>query len=440
MKKFRYLTLYNLKKAIFTKGFIISNIILLIVVVLLLNMPKIVSTLGGDKPEEVSVLIYYDNLESENDELLSTYLSNTLSEEGLEKMAVEKVVFNLNYGKTALPSGNLEKEKEFFQQSEYDILIWFENTDDFTLLRSEIHYKKGSSKVQNTLVAVISQSRVIIENVSLPIVNVTPYLPDGETDKEAQIMQMTMLSLIISMPMLFIVMRALIFVGVDIVQEKSSKAIETIISSVPTRTHFFSKVLASLGFVIIQSLLLVLFGVIGSLVGGTGGANQALGAISLNRANIGLYLTIALAFTLVSSLFYLIIGGLLAAMANSQEDYQVVQGPLTMLLLAGFYVNMFSASFGSSASAVLKVISYIPPLSGFVAPYAFSIGAIMWWELLISFIILLGTLGLVLYFFGPVYRVSILSYEQTKFSKRIVSNFKKARLERRAKKWWQILI
>lgn len=179
---------------------------------------------------------------------------------------------------------------------------------------------------------------------------------------------------------------------------------------------------------------MLVFGFIGALIAGTKSSGEILNFIDISQGDLISFLLVTVAFTIVNSLFYLIVGGILSAMSNTQEDYQVFQGPLTLIMLVGFYLNMFLFGFGPVGISILKVASFIPPFSGFVAPFVFAIKAINWWEMLISFIIFTILLIITIYFFEPVYKVSILNYEQTKFFQRIASNFKKSRLERKAKK------
>lgn len=433
MKKFKFLTLYNLKKVVFTKSFLISNLFVFLLIVLMLNLPKIINVFNN-KVEEANIIVYYDSFSSENDEKITSYLNNMLSEETLNNMAIDKLKFTITYATTELVEENKNEVLTIFKALDQTALISFTNTSDLNTLKADIHYNSGSSKVRNTLSSVISQARIVIDGIDVSLVEVIPHLPPGNDGiSEQKMIQMNIISMVISIPMLMIIIRALVFVGVDIVQEKSSKAIETIIASVPTKTHFFSKVVASLGFVIIQSLLMLVFGFIGGLIGGTQSTGDALSFINISRSDLILFLLVTMVFTVVSSLFYLIIGGILAAMSNTQEDYQVFQGPITMILLLGFYMNMFLMNAGNVGIEILKVMSFIPPFSGFTAPFTFAIGALAWWQLLISLTIFSLIVGLLLYFFGPVYRVSILNYEQTKFGKRIINNFKKARFERKNK-------
>ncbi|MGI6786976.1 MAG: ABC transporter permease [Acholeplasmataceae bacterium] len=434
MKKFKFLTIHNLKKVVYTKGFLISNIIIFLLIVLMINLPNIISRFEA-KTEEITAVVYYDNLTSENHNKIENYLTASLNEEALEAVAIDKLKFNLTFKTIVLDDENQDAIVTQFKESDLDVLIRFINTDDIDNLQAQIYYNTGSNKAKSALSSVIQQAKIVINQVNISLVDVQIFLPPGDEEFTEQMMiSMNIINLIVSIPMLMIIVRALVFVGVDIVQEKSSKAIETIISSVPARTHFFAKVLASLGFVIIQSVLMLVFGFIGALIAGTKSSGEILNFIDISQGDLISFLLVTVAFTIVNSLFYLIVGGILSAMSNTQEDYQVFQGPLTLIMLVGFYLNMFLFGFGPVGISILKVASFIPPFSGFVAPFVFAIKAINWWEMLISFIIFTILLIITIYFFEPVYKVSILNYEQTKFFQRIASNFKKSRLERKAKK------
>ena len=83
--------------------------------------------------------------------------------------------------------------------------------------------------------------------------------------------------------------------------------------------------------------------------------------------------------------------------------------------------------FGSMAGGgtFIKIMSYIPIVSPMLGPVAFASGMISLVEALISLLILIVTLVAITYLFTPVYKVAILSYDQTKFFTRIRNYFKK---------------
>jgi ABC-2 type transport system permease protein len=121
---------------------------------------------------------------------------------------------------------------------------------------------------------------------------------------------------------------------------------------------------------------------------------------------------------------FLTLAAVIASIATTQEDYQQYQAPLVFLLLGGYYIGIFLPLLG--AQSVVKVFAYIPFFSTIIAPIAYLQGLLPLWQTLLSLGVLLFTTVFFLYFVGPLYRVAILSYEETKFFKRIKLYFKKA--------------
>jgi len=223
------------------------------------------------------------------------------------------------------------------------------------------------------------------------------------------------------------------FVGVEIIEEKSTKAIETIIASVPAKIHFLSKITASIFFVIIQGLLVIVYSTIGSLIGGAStnsGLNLPTNESSLIAylgeifPNWPLILMFTLLFMVIGTLFYLVLAALFASMATTQEDYQQFQSPLMLMLVAGFYITIFAPMAGGES--FMKIMSFVPIFTPIVAPVAYASGVMTGWEALIALVVVSLFLVGALYIVSPIYKVAILSYDQTKFFKRIKDYIQKA--------------
>ena len=73
----------------------------------------------------------------------------------------------------------------------------------------------------------------------------------------------------------------------------------------------------------------------------------------------------------------------------------------------------------------MKAMAFVTIFTPIVAPIAYASGIMSFGEALIALVIIILFLGLSLYIVSPVYRVAILSYDQTKFSQRIKNYFKK---------------
>jgi len=415
MKKCRFLVEYGLKKRVFRKAFLIANIIIGLLLIAIINLPVII---GYFSPEEDPVLnmnvqVYNETVEDE----LAAKLSSQLNEpyEGYEFFIVTSV--------DVMP--DLET---FWLDEDVDFLLVF--TGDFTSPTVALYSKQpylNNMLFSQIELLVISEQIVGFER---PIF-IAHRAPDYEDPDEA-----AMLGSIVSflvLPMFILITMGTQFVGVDIIEEKSTKAIETIISSVPAKIHFLAKITSSMLFIIIQSMLLLTYSMIGALIGGaaaSGGVNLPDGNTSL-LAYLGdliphwpMVLLFTGLFMIAGTLFYLIVASLFASMATTQEDYQQFQAPLMIMLVAGFYIGLLSPLFGGTA--FLKVMAFVPLFTPIVAPIAYASGVLTTLEASIAFVVITGVMIGTMYLVAPVYRVAILSYEQTKFFKRIRNYFKKA--------------
>jgi ABC-2 type transport system permease protein len=170
-------------------------------------------------------------------------------------------------------------------------------------------------------------------------------------------------------------------------------------------------------------MVLIGFGLLATLVGKAFETSSDVEGISLfqefaNRVpNWPELLIFSVLFMFFGALLFLILAAFLAAVSSTQEDYQQFQAPLIFLLLGSYYLTIFLPIL--NADGLLKVFAYIPFFSMMVAPLAFVTGTIGLWSIIISLIITIVTVVVVLYFVSPMYRVAILSYEHTKFFKRI---------------------
>ncbi len=411
MKKFKFLLKYGLMKRIGRKAFIISNIVIAILLIAIINIPTIIGLFGQD-----------EDLTEINIGVLSDYpypITSDLSlilNEGIEgnDFFITKDIDTFD-------------EDSFWLESDLDIVLEFVGSPEAP---SVLIYSKESSYNQMILSIVELQLiRYEFENY-VPLTYDFPQAPDYE-DPEAGMM-ISSLSTILILPLFLLITMATQFVGVEIIEEKSTKAIETIIASVPAQIHFLSKISSAISFVIIQGGLVMIYSLIGSLIGGVSaqsGLPQGMDGQTLLAYVVEVLpnwrgvLLVAVLFVLIGTLFYLVIAALFASMAVTQEDYQQFQSPLMFMLLGGFYISIFAPM--ANGGGFLKIMSFVPFFSPIVAPVAYASGSITTFEAMIGLAITFLSLIALLYIASPVYRVAILSYDQTKFMKRIKSYFKK---------------
>ena len=82
----------------------------------------------------------------------------------------------------------------------------------------------------------------------------------------------------------------------------------------------------------------------------------------------------------------MVIMAFIAAISNSNEDFQQFQSPLMILMLVGFYGALFGTMAGPNI--VVKILGYIPFFSPFMAPSLFLANIYSWYETLISLLVL----------------------------------------------------
>ena len=213
-------------------------------------------------------------------------------------------------------------------------------------------------------------------------------------------------------------------IGAEVNEEKTTKSMEIIISNVSPKTHFLSKILSANLFVIIQGVLLILFSIVGIVVRYiiTGGnlmngldseMTGFINGLSLNGVmdTIGVMLPIIIVMILLTFFAYSLLAGILASMTTNLEDFQQLQTPIVIISLIGFYLSMMASMF--TGSLFIKVMSYIPFISCLLSPILYIMGDVGLIDLLISILLLIGTIYLLIKYGLRIYKVGILNYSQT---------------------------
>lgn len=412
MKKFKFLVKYGYKKRVWRKAFLISNIIIGIVIMALINLPAIIGRFTTpEKPlENINVLIVDEII---GDESLISNFNSLLNPD------VNNPTFNLK--QITIQEIDIDS---FWKNEDYSILVHFKGDIDNPIVDMYNKLENLNNILETQIELLMIGYKIADYNKPIFTIN---YAPDYENPEEAMALNSIVSFLVV--PLFILIVMATQFIGVDIIEEKSTKAIETIISSVPAKIHFFSKIASSILFILTQGALLILFAFLGNLIAKSnapnlpGGEGSLLHYISEILPNWPWVLFFTILFIVVGTLLYLVLASLFASMATTQEDYQQFQTPVMLVLLAGFYIGLFAPMAGGTT--FMKVMTFVPIFTPMVGPIAFATGVLSTLEAIIALVVLIVFLILTVYFVSPVYRVAILSYEQTKLFTRVGSYFKK---------------
>ena len=413
MNKFKFLLGYGLKKRLFKKSFVITNVILGLVIIVLVNLPTVIGWFQSDDPLPDQKIVI-DNFTDDTDYPLA-----------------ERLIFALNQASFETAYVRVEETLDvsaFWAQDEIVLWLVFEGSlgapsvTVYSLDRAQV-------PLTRTLIQAVIREYQGVADAQFNVPN-RP-LEDGETtpiDPEVQSIVEGITSLLF-LPIFILIILATQFVGVDIIEEKSSKVIEIVIASVPARSHFLAKILSSLSFVFIQALTLASFSLIGLGIGRlieepSESSFSVFTFLSEAIPHWPLVLLVSVLFMMVGTLLFLTLAAVIASIATTQEDYQQYQAPLIFLLLGGYYIGIFLPLL--EAQTAVRVFAFIPFFSTIVAPIAYLQGTLSLWQAFLSLFLLLLTTAGFLYYVGPLYRVAILSYDETKFFKRMRLYIKKA--------------
>lgn len=186
-------------------------------------------------------------------------------------------------------------------------------------------------------------------------------------------------------------------VAQGVVEEKSSRVVELLLSTVRPWQLLSGKVLG-LGLVGLIQLFTV--GTVGLLLAiGTG-------ALTISGTAAGT-LAWGLLWYLLGYLLYATVFAAVGSLVSRQEDVQSVLMPITMALVVAFVLG-FAVISRSPAGATATVLSLLPPLSPILMPGRIALAAAPLWQVGLAIVLTLATVVLLARASGVVYRNSVL--------------------------------
>lgn len=200
-------------------------------------------------------------------------------------------------------------------------------------------------------------------------------------------------------------------VATNVATEKSSRAMEVLITSAKPTSMMFGKVLASCIAGLVQ--LIAIFGaalVFYNLNKGYWGDNAIVDSIFNIPPELFVYM---LVFFVLGFLIYAFLYGAVGSTASKLEDINTSVMPITMLFIIAFFVVMFSMTSGNVDNAIIQVCSYIPFTSPMAMFTRICMSTVAWYEIAISIAILIGSTVGVGVVAAKIYRVGVLLYGTT---------------------------
>ena len=182
-----------------------------------------------------------------------------------------------------------------------------------------------------------------------------------------------------------------------VVEEKQSRVVEVVLSTVQPRDLLVGKVLGIGLLGLVQLVIMVAVG----LAGGTAAGRFTLPPTTAPTVFM-LFLWFILGYALYSTAL-----GVLGALASRMEEASNASSPVS-IVATGAYVFSLLVALDDPSGTAARIATLIPPVAPMVVPLRAALGAIEPWEIVLSAGLTAATIWALLVFGGRVYSGAVL--------------------------------
>ena len=389
MKKFWSIFTFTYKETIRNKALIISTIITLIVMLGFFNMDKIVGLFNREGSKDLIMISteannkFFDSntLESLNDDDFKVVLSKDSEETNKVKKEIEngksdyKALLEISTGKEV--SGKL-----YVNELPGDSLMMKVNT------------------ILNDTKFVFSMEKFNITPEEYANIMTPAQLDVVQTGNASHERMALVYALVFGIYIITLTFGSM--VANSVIEEKSNRIMETLITMAKPMELFFGKVLGICAVGLTQIAVILGSGLIMLKTSGT--SLEVLSSLNLNASIIFAFVAYFLLGYLTFSMLYAAV----ASLATSSQDVNSSMGAITLVFVGVFLLAM-NCMFNIE-STLAKVFSYIPFASPLIMFERIVLSKVTFMEILITTIINVGFIILVGFFSSKLYKKGTLHY------------------------------
>ncbi len=408
VRKVKEIVKFDVERNIQNKWFVILNIVLLISMLLATNWRNISSFLENQginllSTEEVTIQV----LDSEN--LIFDNISEKYKD--YKNLKFEKVEKN-NYSKENIPKD--------------EVILLEVKTDEEDIIQAKIVSKEGlTDEIYSIIYNEIKEvrSKVFAEKHGitldeLEILNDEPFIERellGVDAENSDTKEMVKLVSVVVVYMVLIFM--LSNIANTIAQEKVSKSIEYVLTSVTAKEYLIAKVLGVTFTILIQVLYTFVYYIIGNMVS-TLVVSRTTGELVNTFENVDTSI-ISYVFVMSAYLIFTVFLTALIQAALSAKTTSVAEAGNTTMLLISVVVILYIISIGAispynKVTPFMYIISCLPLVSTFFVPSMMIIGQATILQIIISFILLILSVPLIFNICSNHFKNGILDYTSSK--------------------------
>ncbi len=392
MKNLWTVTWFTIKDMLSRKSFIISTIIILAIIVVAFNIPNIINKFNGDGFNEKVLVIDSEELFGDSTALL-------------DQMELE---YDFEFTKENLTK---EQVKEKIDSKEIDTCLRF--TEENGKVNMEYIVESMASNMGEVPKSLIMAFQSLYSSKRITELNITAEELEAispqfdievvETDENAakgNLFIMMIISIVLFYAIIFCAQQ----VSTAITTEKTSKIIETLVTSTKPSTIVLGKTLG-IGLIgILQIVLLIVTAILSAHFCMSPEILEALFDLSNITPQL---VAITIVYFIFGYALYSLGFALTGSTVNKPEEVQAANTPITFIAIAGFYLAYFSMM--NPSSSLNKLSGILPISSPFSMPLRVMMGTATTGELISSIAILAVTTLVVAVISIKIYSSAILN-------------------------------
>ena len=413
MKQFGKILKFELKGYMRNKVFVGITIFLVVAIAVVMFIPNIIAAFESDDegdvtPTDLPTMLVY--AEDENlSAIVKEYFGNAF------------VDYNVK-----VAEGNVDELKDEIISGNAECGFVMNSASSYTYYVNNLSMYDSNTAIADTVLQEVYRINDMVQNGLTPeqageIMSVQ--IESGTETLGKDQMQNFFYTYIMIFALYMVILLYGQMVATNVATEKSSRAMEVLVTSAKPTSMMFGKVLASCiaGF----SQLVLVFGTAILLynVNKEALSNPLIASIFDIPIELFIYLIV---FFVLGFLIYAFMFGAIGSTASKLEDINTSVMPITFLFIIAFMVVMFSMSSGSVDNTAMLVCSYIPFTSPMAMFTRICMSTVAWYEIAISIAILIGSTVGIGVLSAKIYRVGVLLYGMPpKFSTIMKTVFKK---------------
>ena len=413
MKQFGKILNFELKNYMKNKAFVGVTIFLVVIIAVVTFLPRIVSLIGNDDgvadPGDLPILLVKAE-DSAQAEMVQEIFASAFTDYN-----VQVTDEDVTYIKEQITTGNA------------DGAFVMTGPTSYTYYVNNLSMYDANEAIANEVLQRIYQMNAMIGGGMTPeqageVMNIQITSQVEMLGKDQ--MQNFFYTYIMIFALYMVILLYGQMVAMNVATEKSSRAMEVLITSAKPISMMFGKVLASCLAGLTQ--LIAIFGsalLFFNINKPYWGGNEIIDSIFNIPPELLGYM---LVFFLLGFLIYAFLYGAIASTVSKLEDINTAVQPVTYLFLFGFMVVMFSMSSGEVDNLLMRVCSYIPFTSPMAMFTRIAMSTVPWYEIVLSIAILLGSTIGIGFLAAKIYRLGVLMYGNTPKLGNIIKSILKA--------------